>query len=137
VNTTPTPENHFIVIGTEEGDHVSLQVGRWLDDWCGAVIEVHCQVWRGKFSGSFYKGELSIFAKEINQLYKTLFGVASLNPIDTHLKLYIVGNGRGQVTVDGTAAQSPGSDTFLTFHFEIDQTYLQRILAGLSKADPD
>jgi hypothetical protein len=48
----------------------------------------------------------------------------------------MLGDGKGHITVNGTAQNHFHLGTKLVFRFEIDQTYLDEIAEALSDADP-
>lgn len=124
-------DNPEIVIGTKGGDYVSIQIlGRW-----SANIGVRCDGWSGDIRGTFFKGELLGFAEEISRLYRDLTGTAQLKPLEPNITLTLTGDGKGHVTVEGTARNHFQTDTLLKFQFTIDQTYLKSIGESLTAAD--
>lgn len=124
-----TPE---VLIGLPEGDHVLLFNWRRLSDgWIRANADVHCGPWQGQLQVEFFQDELPRFGEEIERLYNDLRGTATLEPIEPYLRLTLSGNGRGGIDVDGIARSRFEVDTKLSFHFEIDQTFLPRIAAAL------
>jgi len=126
-----TPE---IIIGNAGGDHVSLKIGGRDDEgWSPADIEVWCDGWEGRVKGSFLKGELSHFARS---LLGNLSGTARLYPIEPNVSMTLAGDGKGHITVKGLAQNTFGSGTQFNFCFEIDQTYLTKIVNSLLAADP-
>lgn len=129
-----TPE---IIIGNAGGDHVSLKIGRRDDEgWSPADIEVCCDGWEGRLKGSFLKGELSNFAKEIRSLLGNLSGTAGLHPVEPNVSMTLAGDGKGHIVVKGLAQNTFGSGNQFNFCFEIDQTYLTKIVNSLLAADP-
>lgn len=125
-----------IVIGNRGADFVSLNVVGRGEGWSSAVIEVRCDGWMGTFNGSFMKGELSRFAEQLRVLRRDLSGSAQLQPLEPYISLTLTGDGKGHVTVEGTARNHFESGTKLSFEFTIDQTYLAAIVDSLTKADP-
>lgn len=126
-----------IVIGDKGADFVLLKaVGRGTEGWSSAVIEVRSDGWMGSFRGNFMKGELARFAEEVRQLRHDLSGNAQLQPIEPNITLTLTGDGKGHITVDGSARNNFASGTKLSFRFTIDQTYLETIAHSLSQADP-
>ena len=126
-----------ILIGSAGGDHVSIKIGSPnREEWRGAEVEVRCDGWIGRMRASFMKGELGRFSEEIRQLHRKLSGSAELQPLEPNLTLALTGDGKGHVTVDGTARNDFAGGTRLVFRFEIDQTFLDDIADALSDADP-
>ena len=126
-----------IVFGNKGAEYVSLKIGRrWHDGWSGAQIEIRCDGWAGSFNWSFRKGELSNFADEIRRLHGNLSGTARLQPTEPNIVLTLTGDGKGHITVEGVARHDFARSAYLTFQFEIDQTYLTGIANSLSDADP-
>src|SRR5216684_6839774 len=80
---------------------------------------------------SFYRGELSQFASDIEKLYKDLVGVAQLTPIERHLELRFTGDGKGHILVEGKAQHRLSAGTYLKFTMELDQTELPAIANAL------
>ena len=131
-------DSEEIVIGNKGADYVSLIVvkGRGSEGWSGAMIEVRCDGWVGGTRWSFQRGELAVFAEEIRQLHRKLSGMARLDPLEPNISLTLIGDGKGHITVEGSAKNNFASGTELTFRFAIDQTYLKGIADSLSRADP-
>lgn len=126
-----------ILIGSQGGDHVSIKTSsRNFEGWQNAEIEVYCDCWIGRMSGSFMEGELRSFAQEIRTLHRDLAGTAALKPLEPNLILTLIGDGKGHIAVEGEATNHFGHDTTLRFRFDIDQTFLPRIAEALSDADP-
>lgn len=121
-----------VLIGLLEGDHVSLSNWRHESDgWVCADAEVRCGPWQGRLRVEFHPGELPRFAEEIERLYNELRGTAVLKPIEPYIELELSGNGRGGIEVKGIARSQFEVQSWLSFHFAIEQTFLPRIAAGL------
>jgi hypothetical protein len=122
-----------VLIGLEDGDHVSLKNWRFAPkDWTYAHAEISCGPWRGGIKVAFYADELARFAEAIRTLYSDLRGKAELKPFDCRFALAFTGNGRGEITVAGHAGSDFVTDTELHFQFLIDQTFLPRIADGIA-----
>jgi hypothetical protein len=130
-------KNREAHIGDENGEYVSLKrvTPSGIENWFDAEVEVQCDGWRGKIRAEFMQGELTRFAEEIRNLHKNLFGEALLNPIEPHLTLSLIGDGKGHILVKGTAQNRLGGGTELSFRLEIDQTYLLAIADALCDID--
>jgi hypothetical protein len=126
-----------ILIGHREFDHVAIEVtGPAGENWYSADVRIASGVWQGVFGWQFYKGELKQFAKEINQLYRTLSGTAKLIPMEPNLELEMAGDGKGHIIVNGKARAEFNTGTYLAFRLEFDQTELPTIVQSLLAADP-
>ena len=127
-----------VLIGLQDGDHVSLKNWRFSsEDWTYGHAEIRCGTWRGGIKVAFYADELARFAEAIRTLYSDLRGKAELKPFDCRFALILTGNGRGEITVDGHAGSDFVNDTELRFQFLIDQTFLPRIADGFAAVKSD
>ncbi len=129
---------HEVLIGNSGRDYVRFyDIGKPdQEDWFDAAVEVQCDGWRGKFRASFLRGDLRGFAGELERLRSVLGGRAQLRPIENQIILDVTGDGKGHFPFKGEAVNNFDRQTSLNFSFEIDQTYLPRIVASLRKADP-
>jgi len=126
-----------IVIGKAESDHVSIEVASHSPDgWTGTKVRVVCGTWKGSFDWDFQTGELGRFGEEVQQLYETLSGSASLDPLEPNLKLRMTGDGKGHTKVEGHAEAEFYTRTHLVFTLSLDQTELPAIVRSLMAADP-
>lgn len=121
-----------IVIGNSDSEQVVIElVGPGVEGWTVAHIEVACGVWSGAFECEFHAGELHQFGEEIQQLYRTLDGTATLIPLEPNLELKLTGDGKGHIAVAGKAVAEWQTGTHLIFSFSLDQTQLPAIAAAL------
>jgi hypothetical protein len=122
-----------VLIGKEGSGFVSIRVtGRTRDpDWITAEIEIRAGVWRGKYGGSLYHGELSTLADNLQLIYATLSGTACLECLDGFLRLTFTGDGKGHVSVDGKAQSETSVNNVLLLSIELDQTDLPEVIDGL------
>jgi hypothetical protein len=125
-----------VLIGSEGGDHVSIiPIGRDSVGWLKADIEIRSDCWHGRTRATFRDGVLARFAQEIRQLRHDLVGTAELESQEPNIALEFSGDGKGHVTVDGTAQNDFARGTKLVFQLEIDQTFLNAIAEALEDAD--
>lgn len=127
-----------ILIGYPGGDHVLLRFRGFDYDregWLGSEIEVRCDGWNGRTKTTFMKGELGRFGQEIRKLHRALSGTAELHPLEPNLTMLLSGDGKGHISVRGTA-HNLYETTKLNFTFEIDQTFLSDIAGALIEIDP-
>lgn len=122
-----------IVIGNSDFEQVIIEVlgTPSFEGWSVAHVEIACGAWSGSFDCEFAAGELHDFGKEIQQLYHSLDGTASLTPLEPHLELRLAGDGKGHIEVSGKAVVRFQTRTYLAFEFSLDQTQLPEIAAAL------
>jgi len=127
-----------VLIGGEEGNRISIRrrTKNGPEGWFDTEIEVRCDGWHGKFGASFMQGELSQFAKQVQDLHQHLHGQATLEPMEPNLTLSLSGDGKGHVEISGVAQKQFHTGTKLTFKMELDQTYLPAIARALANIDP-
>jgi hypothetical protein len=83
----------------------------------------------------FYERRTCSIRWAIRRLHRGLTGIAELNPLEPNITLTLMGDGKGQITVDGVARNDFANGTELAFEFTIDQTYLEDIAASLCAVD--
>jgi hypothetical protein len=135
----PTRETDRIVIGQSTSDNVTIEriTAPNIERWFHANVSVQSAVWSGKLHAEFMAGELRQFGLEIEKLHKDLGGRVELRPIEPFLEMAFEGDGRGHISVSGTACDRLGAGTRLVFEFELDQTQLPSIAKALIRADPE
>jgi hypothetical protein len=79
----------------------------------------------------FEKVDFEVFEEQLVELYRTLDGRVELAPLETQVVLTLIGNGRGGIKVSGEASSQATYDNKLEFSFEIDQTYLPKVIGQL------
>ena len=129
-------------IGGLERNNVTVEVmsyerrasGEYHDDnWVVVTVSVSAGAFSGNFRATFVTDEFVAFRSELRELYRTLNGEATFTTLEGQLRLNLIGNGRGGITVKGEAFDNAGTDNCLTFEFATDQTYLVRTLEGLDQ----
>jgi hypothetical protein len=100
-------------------------------DWLMVEVEIAAGVFAGRFAASFEAGAFERFRADLTQVHATLAGEAAFETIEAQLTLRLVGNGRGQVALTGTAQHPLGDGNRLTFAFALDQTQLVEPLRQL------
>lgn len=73
------------------------------------------------------------FYKEIIQIHHELKGTVVLTNRDDSLFLKITFHPLGQLQVEGTIQEHPSEDNILRFVFQLNQSYLLRVIEGLKK----
>lgn len=127
-------------LGTDAGDHVIVEIdGRPddRDDWLSATISVHAGAFSATIDATLVTCDFPRFRTQLEALYKTLSGSAAFDTIERQLEINCVGNERGGIAVDGFVQDRVGDGNELRFRFEIDQTYLPKIIAELQRIESD
>jgi hypothetical protein len=130
------------LIGGLDRDNVTVEVtsyerpasGEYHDDnWVVVAVSISAGAFSGRFHATFVTNEFVAFRSELRELYRTLNGEATFTTLEGQLRLDLVGNGRGGITLKGEALDNAGTGNCLTFEFAIDQTYLVSTLEGLDQ----
>jgi len=129
-----------LLIGYAGNDHVSIEptqhewpdsLDYWDGNWIFAEVRVRAGGFRGAYRAQLRTDEFARFRAGLSSLYERLTGEATFDSTEEWLRLQLVGDGNGHVSVSGEAVDTPGTGNRLTFEFDVDQTDLPRILAGL------
>lgn len=128
-----------VCIGSAATEHVGIAV-RSADDpdgygWLDCDVEVVAGGFNGRFRASLRIPDFATFRKQLQRLYKKLEGVASFTTLEEQLALRLTGDGKGHITVEGTAIDFCGTGNRLQFEFALDQTYLPRIISELERVE--
>jgi hypothetical protein len=121
-------------LGTDAGDHLIVSInGRpdERDDWVSAKISVHAGAFRATIDATLVTCDFPRFRRQLESLYKTLIGSANFDTIEWQLKIECIGNERGGIAITGTVQDRVGDGNELRFRFDIDQTYLPRVIVDL------
>lgn len=131
-------------IGSADGEHLTISVeGRmhpsttdfWDGNWLISPVTISVGGFTGRISAGLRAEELLRFRKGLEGLYDSLTGEATLDSLEEWVSLRITGDGAGHITADGTVADRPGMGNELHFRFELDQTYLPGVIAGLRQIE--
>ncbi|MBM0065463.1 WapI family immunity protein [Alkalicoccobacillus gibsonii] len=71
------------------------------------------------------------FYKEIRKIHRELKGTVVLTNRDDSLFLKMTFHPLGQLQVEGTIQEHPSVENKLTFEFQLNQSYLMRMIDGL------
>ena len=122
-----------IKIGYESSEYVFLTVTGWSVDicwWLDCEVSVFLGTFTATVAGEMLTfDELQSFQDSLEQLYATLHGKAALYSIDDWIELELTGNGLGGVSLRGHIRDTRRNQ--LTFHFDLDQTFLPKIIAQI------
>jgi hypothetical protein len=135
LNSTPR-----LLIGSEGGEHVLLvpthrgfpdAIDYWDANWIYTDVRISVGAFRGNFEAQLRTDEFSRFRASLAPLYQALSGEATLDSLETWLKIHVVGDGHGHFVASCVARDIPGTGNTLTFSLAFDQTDLPAIIRGL------
>jgi len=127
-------------IGESEHQRVEVAVLRYErepsgdyydDNWLAVEVSLAVGGFKGRYDASFLTTELKSFRDQAASLYESLSGEAKLDTLETQLRLTLVGNGKGNISLEGEAWDQPGIGNRLVFRLGLDQTYLAHTLKQL------
>jgi hypothetical protein len=123
-----------VLIGTEDADHIRIKIVLPpLDEYnIASHIEVRSGPFFGAFRSFFSIRELAAFTKDVEGLYNALSGAVTLSQLEGQLNLKMKHRGLGHIQVQGHARSDPAWYAVLHFDFEIDQTFLPKIVSELT-----
>lgn len=133
-----------ILIGDVKGQHVSIVVvcreredAYDADDgnWLVTKVAVRAGAWSGKYSATMRSGDFEAFRKQLRLLYDQQGDVAVFESLEEWLSLKLTRDRQGRISVEGSAIDQLGIGNLLTFRFEVDQSYLPKIIAQLEAAE--
>lgn len=129
-----------LVVGHLAGEHLSIRPTRrrypdaqdyWDGNWLDAEITLRVGAFQAAYEAQLRTEELGRFRDALRRLYEDLTGEAAFESMERWLRLQMVGDGRGHITVTGEAMDAPGMGNRLTFQLELDQTELPEMLRAL------
>ncbi len=104
----------------------------WDADWIQSGVTVRAGAWQGRYRAFLSRAGFVSFRKQVQELYSSLSGEAIFTTVEDWIEVRLRGNGRGEITVEGTAWDRPGIGNRLEFHLpDIDQTFLPPLLTQL------
>lgn len=124
-----TETSHGVVIG-DGASYIRLaRTGRPTGWAVSALIAVKAGPFVGEVDDDMLVG-VGEFCDQLSRLYETLQGQAELTSYEK-LKLSVVGNGRGAMSVQVELYGEHEPLSLLSFEFDIDQTYLPKVIKQL------
>ena len=129
---------HTVTFGIDAGDHLSVSVNRRTspgDDWLQATIKISAGPFSGVVSAYLMTADFPRFRRELEELHRTLDGVATFSTIETQLGIECTGNGLGGIRVSGFVWDKPNDGNELKFEFETDQTFLPQIISQIAEIE--
>ncbi len=127
-------------LGTDAGDHLIVEIdGRpdEQDDWVSVTILVQVGAFLASIDATLVTCDFPRFRRQLESLYKTLSGSAIFDTIECQLQIECVGNGLGGIAISGNVQDRAGDGNILRFGFDIDQTYLPRVISELHAIESD
>lgn len=104
-------------------------------DWVPVSISVNSGGFSGSVQANFLASEMIKFRDDLLILNNNLQGQAIFQTIEDQLKLNLSVDPSGHVKVDGMLIHVAGvGRNQLSFSFDIDQTYLTKIILELEKS---
>jgi hypothetical protein len=123
-----------VLIGKEGADHVRIKIA--LPPVDRHNVEAQVYIISGPFLGAFRSffaiQELAALGKDVEVFSKTLSRAVSLTPLEHSLNFKMEHRGLGHIQVQGYARPDLVRNTDLYFDFQIDQTFLPRIIGDLA-----
>lgn len=127
-------------LGTDAGDYLIVEInGRpdERDDWVSATMSVHAGAFTATIDATLVTCDFPRFRSQLQSLYETLNGSANFDTIERQLQIDCVGNERGGIAINGTVQDRVGDGNELRFRFDIDQTYLPRVISDLQDIESE
>ncbi|MCE4540796.1 hypothetical protein LXT12_26580 [Pelomonas sp. P7] len=126
---------HTIQLGSEsEFVRITLRNPYLSEGWCQASVEIVVPGFSGQIEPWLEAGDIESFHAELEQLYKSLKGVARLHPREEQFTLLVQAKAAGHVTVSGVAWSQATFGNKLAFAIELDQSYLPSTLSQMTGA---
>jgi hypothetical protein len=117
----------IIVSGRERPASTDFHDGNWLS----ATVSVSAGAWRGEYRANLRTEDFRSFLDEVRSLRDMPEGKAEFNPMEPWIVLQLEGDGRGRVAVTGQADDRVATGNKLSFHFDVDQTFLPSLIRDL------
>jgi hypothetical protein len=132
-----------IVLGGSESERVELRftfpAPAERDGWLETYVDIVVKGFRGSIRAFVEVHDLLRFGEQLAKVYESLSGRADLTPRESQILLAVEGNGRGGVTVKGTAYAEATYGNKLEFELVLDQTFLVeplRVLRSIAEHAP-
>lgn len=130
-----TENSHGVVIGDGSSCIRLARIGRPTSWAASALIAVKAGPFVGEVDDDMLVG-VEHFCEQLSRLHERLTGLATLTSYEK-LKLVLAGNGRGAVSVQVELYGEHAPMSLLTFEFDINQTYLPKIIKELREEFPE
>jgi hypothetical protein len=129
-----------VCIGSDTGNHITIRVVGALNcseeyGFFSAEIDIQAGFWRGAYPATFQLGDFQRLRKQLQVMYDWQDNTAEFTTMEGWLALKLTLDHLGHVRLEGIATDYPGTGNTLTFHIDIDQSYLPRIIADLASME--
>src|SRR5579883_2001206 len=136
-------EVNQIVFGDRNGDRMILEItdrmhpdadDYWDGNWLSVTLDVVAGPWRGATGIGLHLCELQTMRERLRDAYQHLDRKVVFTPMENDFSLEFVGDGRGHVTIRGTARDAIGTGE-ISFSYHLDQTYLPGLIAQIKNVE--
>jgi hypothetical protein len=129
---------NFHLLGSETKIEVEI-LGRnypnsieyWDVNWASSKIKIDIPGYSVRFIANLRTDELSSFVTELKLMNQNLKGKATLDNMDGYLQFECVIDKLGNINWSGETCYPAGYGAVLTFEFESDQSYLEKLIKEL------
>lgn len=129
IGTTKSESIFVTVNGYERG-----VTGEYYDDnWVNVKVSIAMGAFKGNFDAAFLTHDFVQFREALQALYETLKGEAIFSTLEEQLFIKLTVDNGGHIAVEGMAIDQPGIGTELKFAFDLDQSYLPKIISDLDE----
>jgi hypothetical protein len=101
------------------------------DNWLTVSIAVRVGGFSGRVGAAIVTDELVRFAEQLHRLYEQLTGSAQFTTLEGQLSLTLSCDARGHITLRGEVLDQAGIGNRLSFHLNLDQSFLQQPMREL------
>ena len=102
-------------------------------NWLVARVVLEVGGFHAGYEAAIGADDVARFAQEVRRLHGDLRGQAEFATMEDQLRLLLVGDGQGHVSLTGAAQDRRGTGNRLEFHLELDQTQLAPLLGQLER----
>jgi len=101
------------------------------DNWLSVSITVRVGGFSGRVDAAIVTDELVRFADQLHRLYEALTGSAEFTTLEGQLSLTLSCDALGHITLRGEILDQAGIGNRLSFHLDLDQSFLQKSIGEL------
>jgi hypothetical protein len=130
----------IVIIGGINSEHVSLEIESrtypdsadyWDGNWLNARVQFQLGCFRGAYGCHLRAEDFVAFHDQIVILSQKLTGHAVFKTMEEQVAINFEADGQGHISVTGALQDEAGIGNTLQFRFEIDQTFLEKMLKEL------
>src|SRR5947208_1811455 len=101
------------------------------DNWLSVSITVRIGGFSGRAGAAIVTDELVRFAEQLHRLYDELTGSAEFRTLEGQLSLTLSCDTRGHIALRGEVLDQAGIGNRLSFHLDLDRSFLQQSIREL------